>query len=156
MKDLITNLDKILRSKSTDRTEYVEAIQEIEKFRKLHALAKNEKEANLCWMYKSILEIHELFLGVFEKIKSNKHMDAWVDLERWEIAISILEKNRGSKRGQTYTLDTGCLPQSKLCRFDPGCLPGLKPANQRQQVSAKTASRKARPRRCTTKSHIKG
>lgn len=66
---------------------------EIEKNRLLAIKNQNEVEANYFWCLKKVFEIQEQFLSAFASIKKEHYEDAWLTLERVDIALGILENN---------------------------------------------------------------
>ena len=72
----IEQVEKLLISSVKDRQVYRDAIAVVERLRETSAKANDENKANQFWRYKSLLEIKEGYIGVFEKIKNDQHMGA--------------------------------------------------------------------------------
>ncbi|MGE8705369.1 MAG: hypothetical protein ACN6O5_22035 [Achromobacter sp.] len=56
----------------------------------------NEELANDCWRELEALKVNIKYIEAFEKIKSKRYRDAWIDLERCEIDVNSIKINSDS------------------------------------------------------------
>ena len=104
MKNLLSEIDTLLLSNSTNENNYKVALEEISKLLKISQKQKNEDASNFLWKLKTILRIKDGYIKSFFLLKDKKHYDAWVLLERVENDISFLEKNVAEDFIENYKL----------------------------------------------------
>lgn len=128
-------------------------LQELERMKKEAVSSGNEELANNCWRESESIKVNIKYIEAFEKIKSKKYRDAWIDLERCEISVDSIKRNSDPSFFRASRCHFIKNKVSKWQSLFPYCL-FLSPGFKIGYYTCSICNHKIRPRsRC---SHVKG
>lgn len=105
MKHLLNEIDSLLLSNSINKSHYEFVLNKINGLLEISQKNEEENKSNFLWTLQQIIEIKYGYITIFNLLKNRKHHEAWLLLEKVEIAICFLEKNVNNDFIKQYNLN---------------------------------------------------
>lgn len=92
-KETLNQTSELVNRLRTDGCNFSQVTQEIEFQKKAALLNGDEELANKLWSYEILIDVHRLFLKMFNELQLNRYYEAWCTAEQVDIHIKLLRKN---------------------------------------------------------------